>query len=271
MMSFCKKSVHSFLGFSSSGDCLRQESPRRDTTTPSGGLGLIAVPGEIKRAANVVESAAVKPKATLSQSANGEGKRDPGGIGFLDDVGGGVDGLMLCTESLGFESCDERRIDDQFEGCDGSSRNRSTDDLWKSRRVSTKVNRETKKFPPLLSSLNQNGQPSFFLRPVRKDGRLELVEIRIERPEILRASRQDGRLRLHLIVYEEEEGEEEEEEEEAKEEEGEEEVKQEESAGDWRLPTNGEDTMRRCHELASRQHNSHDQFGVWSQHCVTSR
>ncbi|CAI0392013.1 unnamed protein product [Linum tenue] len=58
---------------------------------------------------------------------------------------------------------------------------------------------KAKKFPPPISSLNKNGQPNFFLRPVRKDGRLELTEVRIDRPEVLRASREDGRLRLLLV------------------------------------------------------------------------
>ncbi|KAF2287959.1 hypothetical protein GH714_003513 [Hevea brasiliensis] len=59
--------------------------------------------------------------------------------------------------------------------------------------------REVKKFPPPISSLDHNGHPCFFLRPIRKDGRLELTEVRIDRPEILRAYREHGRLRLHLV------------------------------------------------------------------------
>ncbi|OIT26436.1 hypothetical protein A4A49_24824 [Nicotiana attenuata] len=47
------------------------------------------------------------------------------------------------------------------------------------------------------------------MRAVRKDGRLELTEVKIGRPETLLASGQDGRLRLHLIRDEEEETEEE--------------------------------------------------------------
>lgn len=33
----------------------------------------------------------------------------------------------------------------------------------------------------------------------RRDGRFLLKEVTIERPEVLRASRQNGRLRLHLV------------------------------------------------------------------------
>nr|XP_009769809.1 PREDICTED: uncharacterized protein LOC104220609 [Nicotiana sylvestris] len=69
--------------------------------------------------------------------------------------------------------------------------------------------KKEKKFPPPLSSLNQDGKPNFFMRAVRKDGRLELTEVKIGRPETLLASGQDGQLRLRLIRDEEEETEEE--------------------------------------------------------------
>nr|XP_009787499.1 PREDICTED: uncharacterized protein LOC104235435 [Nicotiana sylvestris] len=71
------------------------------------------------------------------------------------------------------------------------------------------VGDKEKKFLPPLSSLNQDGKPNFFMRAVRKDGRLELTEVNIGRPETLLAFGQDGRLRLHLIHDEEEETEEE--------------------------------------------------------------
>ncbi|KAG6722847.1 hypothetical protein I3842_03G180800 [Carya illinoinensis] len=77
---------------------------------------------------------------------------------------------------------------------------------------------EVKKFPLPLSSLSLNGQWNFFLRVVRKGRWLELIEVRINRIKILQGSREDGRLRLHLIrdndiqdLVEEEEEEEEEE------------------------------------------------------------
>ncbi|KAI9092511.1 hypothetical protein K1719_027639 [Acacia pycnantha] len=84
------------------------------------------------------------------------------------------------------------------------------------RTTSHRVKKEARSFPPPFSSLNLNGQPSFFLRPVRKDGTLTLTEVIIHRPEILWAWRHehDGRLILHLISeddFEEDNGEEEEE------------------------------------------------------------
>ncbi|KAJ9131517.1 hypothetical protein P3X46_035172 [Hevea brasiliensis] len=99
---------------------------------------------------------------------------------------------MSCTKSLGFESSDERRVDDddEIELCCSANK------VIKWRKISEK--REVKRFPPLISSLDHNVHPCFFLRPVRKDGRLELRAVRIDRPEIFRAHREGGRLRLHL-------------------------------------------------------------------------
>lgn len=268
-----------------------------------GGLGLDTATGETQRPPNVLESAAVK-SASPPSSPPPAMKKDPGGIGFIDDIGGGVDGLMSCTESLGFESSDERRADDQIEAMNCRSEydddheeefclmaRPCTNKKW--RKMGER--REVKKFPPPLSSLNQNGQPSFFLRPVRKDGRLELTEVRINRPEILRAYREDGRLRLHLVVRddepadedcileEEEEKEERQEEyieEEDIEEEVEEEVKgiiEEDRVDEWKFPVSGEG-IRRCHELVNHHvghhhphHHRNHHMPVWSQHCVTTR
>lgn len=201
---------------------------------------------------------------------------------------------MSCTESLGFESSDERRVEvdrnDDINGNEGGVCSR------KMRRSRMKFG-EVKKFPPPLSSLNHNGRRSFFLRAVRKDGRLELTEVRLDRAETLCASREDGRLRLHLIqdcIEEEQEEEnleleqEEEEEKEDKEEEekmveGVEEDIEEERVEEWKFPVSGEG-LRRCIEMASHDHhnqyhhhhhhhhhsNHHHNLNVWRQHCVTT-
>ncbi|KAI9124170.1 hypothetical protein K1719_005470 [Acacia pycnantha] len=114
------------------------------------------------------------------------------------------------------------------------------------RTTSYRVKKEARSFPPPLSSLNLNGQPSFFLRLVRKDDTLTLTEVRIHRPEILRAWRHDGRLILHLIPednFEEDDGEEEEEIVKA--------IRDEEDEfrlGDWKFDNEG---LRRCHQYFS--------------------
>ncbi|KAK4379009.1 hypothetical protein RND71_000871 [Anisodus tanguticus] len=128
---------------------------------------------------------------------------------------------MSCTETLGFESSDERSVDDQIEDhhdidlvtrksyCTNNNIAASTNNNSRCWQRSNLEKKERKKFPPPLSSLSQDGKPNFFMRAVRKDGRLELTEVKISRPETLLASRQDGRLRLHLIRDLEEEAEEE--------------------------------------------------------------
>ena len=308
-MSFCKKSVHSFLDLtnhpnisvSSIGAAEKPSCKCQGVcSSPSGsGLGLITTTTceSVHKTPNILESTTIKSSTPLTTPPSSPPpppppsiasifKKGPSGIGFLDDIGGGVNGLMSCTESLGFESSDERRFDDDNELC---SREIPTINKVKWREFGEK--KEAKKFPPPLSSLNHNGQPSFFLKPVRKDGRLELTEVRIDRHEILRASRQDGRLRLHLVEDEEfpvveEEYEPEQEQEEYLEEEKEGELEEEEmvvkenneeeSAGELGFRVNKEGLRIRCHELVVDHHNDyhhhHHSSNLWSQqYCVPTR
>ncbi|GLT95007.1 hypothetical protein SLE2022_127140 [Rubroshorea leprosula] len=275
MMVFCKKSVNSFLGIPG--------VPSEPIKSQSSKCGLRLITSDAHRLPNVIESSVLKPAALsppLPPLAVPE-KKDPGGIGFIDEVGGGVDGLMSCTESLGFESSDERRFDDGMGFCESKAastsgastarRTKSGSERWRERK---------KKFPPPLSSLNQNGQPSFYLRPVRKDGRLELTEIRIDRPETLRAHREGGRLTLQLVrndhyflpIDEEQELEENKELKFQLQEENEEiEGTEDNGIGEnWGFRVTGEG-LRRCHELLMSQHNHHhhpNNLHVWRQHCV---
>lgn len=227
-MSFCKKGLHSFLGLTyfidSNTAAVSVACPAAKTSPPPAsaadaapslarGVGLTTATGDMCRQPNVLESSAVKSSSSPA-AVKEEGPDGSNNVGmFLDDIGEVVDGLMSCTESLGFESSDERRVDDQMmmediesmsnKNCDGEGRH-----VGRTRWREESERRREKKFPPPLSSLNHKGQPSFFLRPVRRDGRLELTEVRLDRPEILRSSRQDGRLRLEFITDEEEEEEE---------------------------------------------------------------
>ncbi|XP_062084663.1 uncharacterized protein LOC133790860 [Humulus lupulus] len=328
MITFCRKSVHSFLGLTTSPpphdhhdhhEICDDDNTNHATnnlivspfTTPSqtpGGLGTLVTAADDddtirRRQTNVLESTATN---SFKASSSSHGR----GIGFIDDIGGGVNGLMSCTESLGFESSDERRVEEDDHVMDNvdeeltlTSRPWSTSTKAKCRgRRSGRVRHlhqphEVKKYPPPLSSLNQNGQPSFYLRAVRKDGRLELTEVRIHRPEILRAYREDGRLRLQFIKEEDDDDEEDEEEEEEcidqKEEEKEKEVvpeeviselKEEEEGGDddreMKVPVSGGEGLRRCHDEVVNNHNHHQyhqhqhqhHLHVWRQtHCVTTR
>ncbi|KAJ8772049.1 hypothetical protein K2173_027226 [Erythroxylum novogranatense] len=292
MMSFCKKSVNSFLGLASpivimdGHDSNNHGEPSSvcSAIPGGGGIGLMTVTEDTHKTPDVLESATVN-----------KNKVDPGGIGFIDDIGGGVDGLMSCTESLGFE----RRGDDEIKLCSRETIFSTTKKVaqWRKDGGNGGRLREVKKFPPPLSSLNRNGQPSFFLRPARKDGRLELTEVRIDRPDILRASREHGRLRLQLIrdqnfdnivndddeeeeVVEPRVGDNQELEQEQETLKLNEEQQQEEETNTsekirggeeekWMLPVLNGECIRWCHDLAT--HHQHD-LNVWrSQHCVTTR
>ncbi|VVA93975.1 unnamed protein product [Arabis nemorensis] len=126
--------------------------------------------------------------------------KNPGGLGFSEKA----NGLMLCTEYLGFESSDMKMSDNEVENKMTFHAEVDTERVVTKRRKTKEnmvapVQERKREFPPPLSSLNSRGQRSFYLRPVRKDGRLELTQVMIDRPEIFRASREDGRLRLHLI------------------------------------------------------------------------
>ncbi|XP_012493050.1 protein FANTASTIC FOUR 4 [Gossypium raimondii] len=292
---FCKKIVLSFLGLSNTN--MVSPSP-----VSKCGLGLISAN---ESNPDVIESSLLhlhNTKTISMPSTSPPKKKDPGGIGFIDDMGGGagIDGLMSCTESLGFESCYERddgAVDDRTNGykhvklCEDEIRDNNR---WRIRK--RREGRRHMKFPPPLSSLNQNGQPCFYLKPVRENGRLELTEVKIQRPEILRSVRQNGRLRLHLVSSDvcsninQEEEEEEEENEEINQEEQEQEVLdlQEEEEEEmkveevWKYRVNGKGS-RRCHEMVvshlhndyhHRQHhhmNDHHSLHVWRQPCVSIR
>ena len=288
MTSLCKKSVHSFVGLTNTMDddsnnynynsnfsssCNKHPGAGDDACRPTSSYNVI----ESSVFSKLLPSPppATTRRSPLFCSPSVFSKKDPGAIGFIDYMGGGVDGLMSCTESLGFESSDERTADDhQMEEMSNQSSSKAR---WRKDyrhgRGGGGERKEAKQFPPPLSSLNRNGQPSFYLRSVRTDGRLELTEVRIDRPEILRASREGGRLRLHLVR----EGEEEEEEESLEEEPQDEETLEEEEGivGEWRLQG-----FRRCNEMMgqhdyhhhqnmSRHHHSH--LHVWRQHCVPTR
>ncbi|KAK4771599.1 hypothetical protein SAY87_032131 [Trapa incisa] len=203
-------------------------------------------------------------------------RKEPSGFDFMDEIGGGiVDGLMSCTESLGFESSGDLWADGWYPAGPAKPLERTR---WREE----SERRRERKFPPPISSLNHKGQRSFFLRPVRTEGRLELTEVRIDRTEILHASREDGRLRLDLIVEEDmevEEQEQDKEEETMEEGDGEEEdylgegLPPEEhhlEVGEWRIATSSEGSMR-CHEAVNHDRSHHNLQHMWQQPCVRTR
>ncbi|XLU70754.1 hypothetical protein S245_029807, partial [Arachis hypogaea] len=86
----------------------------------------------------------------------------------------------FCTESLGFESIEETLVDgedkdqkitEKIEDLDvEDNRNDNRRELLRN----SKAAAAAPSFPPPLSSLNQKGQASFALIPVRENGRLQL-------------------------------------------------------------------------------------------------
>ena len=232
-----KKNIHSLLNLNLNLTITTTTSTTQSQSQSVSGLALVTATTD-NNLPNVLESTTLnskKPSIT-------ENCPDPPSIGF-------VDGLMSCTESLGFESSDEWRVNN-----DRMVNSDENDEIWRKKMMTKKAeNRGNLKrsFPPPLPSLNRNGKPSFYLRPVRKNGRLELTEVRIHRPDILHASRHDGRLTLHLIPDRDEEEDEEEEQEQEQEHVEEEEEEQEQAQQE---ENRGIPMLRRCHEMVNQQH-----------------
>ncbi|CAA7405987.1 unnamed protein product [Spirodela intermedia] len=186
----------------------------------AGGGGLRCVAGELPRPpANVLGAAAVGPGPQAAPQPQQEPaeKIDEGtrGLSFLYYRGSGAGAgaasvagsLELCTESLGFESCCDGKMGVEEEKTEMEIRRRIEETSCRKAARPSKRRTETREFPPPLPWLSAGGGKGY-LKAVKKDGRLVLTEVRLRRPEILRASRHGGRLRLELIkppVPEEEE------------------------------------------------------------------
>lgn len=166
----------------------------------AGGVGLRCVAGELPRLpANVLGAAAVGSGTQAAPSLQQEPaeKIDEGnrGLSFLYHRGG----LELCTESLGFESCCDGKMGVEEEKTEMEIRRRIEEtSCRKAARPSRRRKTEAREFPPPLPWLSAGGGNGY-LKAVKKDGRLVLTEVRLRRPEILRASRHGGRLRLELV------------------------------------------------------------------------
>ncbi|KNA05194.1 hypothetical protein SOVF_192620 [Spinacia oleracea] len=196
---------------------------------------------------------------------------------LTEDIAGdlrnsGQIGLMSCTESLGFESSDDiptSSLDDLGRGCSNnddksnqeSSSSSSSARCLIRRRDKGVANRwEERRFPPPLTSLSDKGRRNFTLNSVRTNGRLEIFGVMIEHPEILCATRENGRLRMHLVktpvISDDEESEEEDEAVEARVEEEEDEVEEDEEGEverEWRR-TPSAAGMRRCYHHQRLMH-----------------
>ncbi|XP_038988374.1 protein FANTASTIC FOUR 2-like [Phoenix dactylifera] len=191
MLTLCKTTVHTLLGFSDHST-ERRNPPYSCRNMPSPGAdGLRLLAGDTPKPPNIVESSAVgpagKPPWRTDLRARG-----------LHDLDHG--NLRLCTENLGSESCDDGGMGmDEIGGRTTEEDDRRLEARPWGRTRSRRWRAEAKFPPPLPWLVGRDGRRSRFMRVVREDGRIVLSEVRIERPEVLRASRRDGRLRLELV------------------------------------------------------------------------
>ncbi|THU62601.1 hypothetical protein C4D60_Mb01t06830 [Musa balbisiana] len=180
MMTLCS-TLHTMLRFRNRDDDRRRRSQRNRCrnipTSYDGGLRILA--GDAPRRPNVLESSAIgRPPERV----------DPGtrGLHELDYHGG----FSVVTEGLGSESCDGGLEAEEMAKSWGWS------GIPRCRRAEARMRPPP---PPPLSWLV--GRRSRFMRAVKECGRFRLTEVRFERPpEILRASRSGGRLRLDFVV-----------------------------------------------------------------------
>ncbi|XP_057965477.1 protein FANTASTIC FOUR 1-like [Malania oleifera] len=213
-MNFFQKPRRSFLGLSTSQDQSPQSPPpcHWNIPSPATGLSFASIAIDTPRPANVLESVAVGNSACIGDHGVDLAAGNSSSSGcteFIDGAGGRVDRvdkLALCTESLGFENSSVRA---SISG-DPTEETPSTNGVM-ARQVVARGGMERERwmnFPPILSSLKTNGRPRFDLRAVRGDGRLVILKVRNDRPEIVRSRKRDGRLRMHLIKDDQEEEEE---------------------------------------------------------------
>ncbi|GLU19173.1 hypothetical protein SLE2022_354360 [Rubroshorea leprosula] len=122
-----------------------------------------------------------------------------------------LESLQLCTEGLGVESSDNVLEDlSQEEKPDvGPPKQQSSCGEFRRSRTSYGAT-----YPPPISCIGETGKPWVWFKRYRQDGRFVLREMRIPTREILRACREDGRLTLHFVHPNDDEGEYDDEEEE---------------------------------------------------------
>ncbi|KAH0636986.1 hypothetical protein KY289_036901 [Solanum tuberosum] len=100
--------------------------------------------------------------------------------------------LETITESLGFESFNEKSKCSFNELAERRSNTKCTSSV------------AVRDFPPLLSSLFENGKPRFDLEKVRENGRLQISRVKNTRPEVIverihPGEESDGSVRIKFI------------------------------------------------------------------------
>ncbi|XP_013665879.2 protein FAF-like, chloroplastic [Brassica napus] len=109
--------------------------------------------------------------------------------------------LQLCTEGLGSESYYD--LEDGKVNCDGNGEDeievKGKEENGSNDEECGPQEKERKEYPPAMTRMS--------FKTYREEGRLVLEEVRIPRREFLRASREDGRLKLKLVQSDEDEDE----------------------------------------------------------------
>lgn len=105
--------------------------------------------------------------------------------------------LSICTEGLGFESCDE--VDDNNNGHKPQKEPGRDNHKHKRSLSKTSIVGEEFPFPPPISCIGRCGKPWVCFKSLRQDGRLILKEIRIPTQEFLHACRENGRLKMQFV------------------------------------------------------------------------
>lgn len=135
-----------------------------------------------------------KPTPTVKRSASFSMKKSPS-----------ASSLLLCTEGLGSESTvDVLRDDDDelaaaFRHQEETRNDADVVDAGAANEEEKENQRPPPSFPPPIRSISvRGGKPSVCFRSFRAEGRFVLVQVLIPGKELLRASREGGRLRLQF-------------------------------------------------------------------------
>lgn len=203
-MSFSNKTFRPELGFSNSED--QPTSGSRNHPFPA---GLTTIAG-IDSPATLLESIAIKPTPSATAAGNKTTVRTGDMYSSFAGCFRPVDHLdryATLTECVGFESCDLTATQlSPAAPLTAEARKRET---MRREEVTVGGENEREILPPVMSSLNENGRPRFFLEKVRKDGRLQIYMVLNDRPEIVRTVfPEEDRTKIRLVGFdrEEEEG-----------------------------------------------------------------
>lgn len=92
----------------------------------------------------------------------------------------------LCTESLGFESgnCSVGEGEEELHVLPSTSKNEEEGNLVRGKRKGIQRKNQNQFPPPLRWMSTKHGKQSWYMKSERKDGRLILTEVRIERPQV---------------------------------------------------------------------------------------